>query len=238
VAKSTPTAHTLAFVREFLPPRSVALLEIGAGDGELSLALSALEYSVVAIDSDPAAVATMQGRGLNAVNTAWPAYEGPAVSAVIFSRSLHHLPLEPAVKRAASLLVAGGRLIVEDFAFAEVPASAVAWLRSWINRLVARGVWRTPSHGFLAGVRDGHSFTPSAVEDHEIADAVAMRRVLVAHGTLIHEVPAAYFYRYLMTGLPNTAAGNTIVREILDEETASIEQGGLWPLGRRWVVEP
>ena len=66
----------------------------------------------------------------------------------------------------------------------------------------------------------------------------AMRHALVTHGSLIYEAPAAYLYRYLMTGLPDTPIGRALVREILDEETESIKCGALWPLGRRWVVEP
>jgi hypothetical protein len=78
-------------------------------------------YSVIPIDSAPDAVSAMQGRGLNAVLASWPDYAGPPVAAVIFSRSLHHLPLDAAVKHAKSLLASKGRLIVEDFAFAETP---------------------------------------------------------------------------------------------------------------------
>src|SRR5579862_8963611 len=196
----TPTAHTLAFALEFLPSSPATVLEIGAGTGELAAALCALDYQVIAIDSDQGAVMAIRGRGINAVHAAWPAYKGPPASAVIFSRSLHHLPVEPAVKQATRLLLAGGRIIVEDFAFAEMPAGALAWIRSWIDRLVAQSAWQTPSSGFLAGVSNAHSFRPSVTDDHDTADAKAMRHVLAMHGSLIYEAPAAYLYRYLITG--------------------------------------
>lgn len=232
---SVPASHTLDFVREFLPASPAALLEVGAGTGELSEALTALRYSVVSIDSAPDAVSAMRSRGLNAVLASWPGYAGPPVAAVIFSRSLHHLQLDTSVKHAKSLLVSSGRIVVEDFAFAEMPGTALAWLRSLLVRLAAEGVWQAPSEGFLAKVLAGLPL--SAGDDHEIAAAAAMRRVLAAHGTLIHEASPAYFYRYLLPGMPATPAGDAVLRRTLQEETEAIAAGTLWPLGRRWVVQ-
>jgi SAM-dependent methyltransferase len=235
---SVPTSHSLAFVREFLPANPASLLEVGAGTGELSAALAALRYSVIPIDSAPDAVSTMQSRGLNAVLASWPDYVGLPVAAVIFSRSLHHLPLDAAVSHARSLVAPAGRLIVEDFAFAEMPGSAVAWLRSLLVRLVGEGVWQAPSSGFLAQVLAGADpFHLATVDHHEIASAEMMRRVLAAHGRLIHEAPSAYFYRYLSPGLAATPAGVAVLRRTLREETGAIATGALWPLGRRWVVQ-
>jgi SAM-dependent methyltransferase len=233
---SVPASHTLAFVREFLPASPASLLEVGAGTGELSAALAALRYSVISIDSAPDAVSAMQSRGLNAVLASWPGYAGPPVDAVIFSRSLHHLPLDASVKHAKSLLISSGRLIVEDFAFAEMPGTALAWLRSLLVRLAAEGVWHAPSEGFLAQVL-ARTVMPLDEDGHEIASADAMRGVLAAHGTLIHESTPAYFYRYLLPGVPATSAGATVLRRTLQEETEAIAAGILWPLGRRWVVQ-
>jgi SAM-dependent methyltransferase len=235
---SVPASHSLAFVREFLPASPASLLEVGAGAGELSAALVALRYAVIAIDSDPDAVSTMQSRGLRAVHASWPDYAGPPVAAVIFSRSLHHLPLDAAVSHARSLLASTGRLIVEDFAFAEMPGAAREWLRSLLVRLAGEGVWQAPSDGFLARVLAGADPSARSPEDpHEIATAEMMRRVLAAHGTLIHETRSAYFYRYLAPGLPATPAGAAVLRRTLRQETEAIATGALWPLGRRWVVQ-
>jgi SAM-dependent methyltransferase len=234
---SVPASHTLAFIRQFLPVSPASLIEVGAGNGELSATLGALRYSVIAIDSDPDAVSAMQGRGVNAVLASWPGYAGPAVDAVIFSRSLHHLPLDAAVKHAKSLLASSGRLIVEDFAFAEMPGTALTWLRSLLVRLAGEGIWCAPSDGFLAQVLAQTDTVPVSADDHEIASADAMRRVLAAHGTLIHDAAAAYFYRYLVPGLPTTPAGAAVLRRTLQEESKAIAGGTLWPLGRRWVAQ-
>jgi SAM-dependent methyltransferase len=235
---SVPASHTLAFVREFLPASPAPLIEVGAGIGDLSVALESMGYSVIPIDSAPDAVSAMQGRGLNAVLASWPDYAGSPVAAVIFSRSLHHLPLDAAVKHAKSLLAPTGRLIVEDFAFAETPGTALDWLRSLLVRLAAEGVWQVPADGFLARVlARAAPFLRSDMDHHEIANADAMRRALAACGTLIHEAPSAYFYRYLLPGLPDSPAGVTVLRRTLHEETEAIATGTLWPLGRRWVVQ-
>ena len=235
---SVAASHSLAFVRGFLPASPASLLEVGAGTGELSAALAALRYSVIPIDSSPDAVAAMQSRGLNAVRASWPNYAGPQVAAVIFSRSLHHLPLDAAVNHAKSHLALTGRLIVEDFAFSEMPGTALEWLRSLLVGLVGEGVWQAPSDGFLAKVLAcADPFLLSPTDHDEIASAEMMRRVLAAHGTLIHEGPSAYFYRYLQQGLPATPAGVAVLGRTLREETEAIATGKLWPLGRRWVVQ-
>ena len=235
---SVPTAHTLAFVREFLPASPASLLEVGAGSGELSVALASLRYSVIAVDSASDAVSSMHRLGLNAVLASWLDYTGPSVAAIIFSRSLHHLPLDVAVSHAKNLLASTGRLIVEDFAFADMPRTALEWLRALLVRLVAEGVWKPQSDGFLPRVLVGADpFPASPADDHEIADAEMMRRVLAAHGTVIHEASAAYIYRYLQPGLPDTPTGRAVLGRTLREETNAITTGALWPLGRRWVVQ-
>jgi SAM-dependent methyltransferase len=238
LAVSVPTSHSLAFVREFLPASPASLLEVGAGDGELSAALAELQYSVIPIDSAPDAVSAMRKRGLNPMLASWPEYVGAPVAAVIFSRSLHHLPLDAAVNRATSLLTSSGRLIVEDFAFSEMPGAAMEWFRSLLVRLACEGIWQVPSHGFLAKVlARTDPLLPSPTDHPEIACADMIRRVLVAHGTVIHEAQSAYFYRYLQPGLPTTPAGAAVLSWALREETGAIAAGVLWPLGRRWVVQ-
>jgi len=229
--------HTLEFVRQFLPAGPATLVEVGAGAGELSASLTNLGYSVVPVDSDPDAVSIMRSRGLNAVLASWPAYESSPVDAVIFSRSLHHLSIDAAVTHARSILVPAGRIIVEDFAFADVPAMALSWLRALLVRLGERGVWKAPSEGFLANVLAGADpCAPNAEDQHEIASAEAMRECLAAQGRLIHESRVAYFYRYLVPGLSDTPSGHEILDQTLREETGAIATGALWPLGRRWVL--
>ena len=64
-----------------------------------------------------------------------------------------------------------------------------------------------------------------------------MRRVLATYGSLIHEAPSAYFYRYFLPGLPANRAGVAVLHQALHEEMEAIASSALWPLGRRWVVQ-
>lgn len=236
---TVPSGHTLEFVRLFLPASPSTLVEVGAGTGELATALTALGHSVFPLDSDPDAVLTMRSRGLDAVLACWPDFVSSPVDAVIFSRSLHHLPIAAAVTHARNMLLPTGRIIVEDFAFADVPLTALSWLRALLVRLATQGVWTAPTEGFLADVLAGSDRQPPHADDrHAIASAKAMRGCLVAHGRLIHESRAAYFYRYLLPGLSDLQTGQEVLHQVLREETEAIGTGALWPLGRRWVVGP
>jgi SAM-dependent methyltransferase len=234
-----PASHTLEFVRLFLPASPVTVVEVGAGTGELAAALSALGHSVVPIDSDRDAVLTMRTRGLDAVLARWPDHVRTPAHTVVFSRSLHHLPLAAAVKHARNILLPDGRIIVEDFAFADMPETALSWLRDLLLRLTTQGVWQTPSRGFLADVLAGADLQAlNAGDHHEVASAEAMRASLIAEGTLIHESRVAYFYRYLLDGLSDAETSHQVLSQVLREETEAIRTGALWPLGRRWVVSP
>jgi hypothetical protein len=135
------------------------------------------------------------------------------------------------------MLLPAGRIIVEDFAFADMPAMALSWLRRLLVGLAPQGIWKAPSEGFLADVLAG--VDPRALNagnQHEIASAEAMRAGLIAQGKLIHESRVAYFYRYLLPGLSDTQASHELLHQVLEEETQAIATGALWPLGRRWVV--
>ena len=120
------TEHTLQFVTRWLASPSARLLEIGCGDGELAAELRARGYEVVAIDSNPAAVAEARSRGVDARVATWPDFSDGRFDAVLFTRSIHHMPLGEAVDRAAAT---APRLIVEDFALVEVSPPFVDWLR-------------------------------------------------------------------------------------------------------------
>jgi SAM-dependent methyltransferase len=234
-----PARHTLDFVRRFLPAAPVTVVEVGAGAGELAAALIALGHSVLPIDSDPDAVLTMRTRGLDGVLASWPDYVSSPAHTVMFSRSLHHLPVAAAVKHARSILRPDGRIIVEDFAFADMPETALSWLRGLLLRLTGQGVLQTPSQGFLAEVLAGADLrTLNAGDHHEVASAEAMRASLLAEGALIHESRVAYFYRYLLAGLSDAPTSHQVLEQVLHEETQAIRTGALWPLGRRWVVSP
>jgi len=169
---SFATAQTLSFVERWLT-HPLRILEVGCGDGDLASALVERGHDVIAIDSDSAAVAAAKGRGVDARVAIWPAFEGGKFDAVLFTRSLHHIePLDSAVTRAREVLRPGGRIIIEDFAPAEMSPRFLSWLRGELSRI-------------------GEEWHQDHV--HPIAD---IRRAVASQFSIELEADTPYCYRY------------------------------------------
>jgi ubiquinone/menaquinone biosynthesis C-methylase UbiE len=138
----------LAFVRANLPPPPMRLLEVGAGDGALALALADAGYEVLAIDPHPA--------GANVRATALHELDVPAESfgAAVAVTSLHHVePLEDSVGRLARLLMPGGVLVVDEFDVAAFDERAAAW---WLRERAALGAAEHAGAADLVGEHRAH----------------------------------------------------------------------------------
>lgn len=103
------------------PLRGRRVLELGCGDGSLSLALLAARVELTALDLSPASVALAEARAgrwapdasarflvAPAQDTGLPA---GAFDLVVGKWVLHHLPLRPAAEEIARLLAPGGRAV-------------------------------------------------------------------------------------------------------------------------------
>ena len=222
-------AYTAAFVTGALPPGARRILEIGCGEGALAAALQAQGRDVTAIDSDAACVQAARAAGVDARMMQWPApIDGP-FDAVLFTRSLHHIsPLDDAIAAAARQLVAGGRIIVEDFR-AEGGGERD---RRWFGDAIAR----RRDDGTLTPEAFAAVFAKVAPQDeqhaHELNGSAAIERALARHGA-VTAADAAYYFRYAEPVLTSTAAAT-----LLEEELAAIASGEINPLGRRFVVIP
>jgi SAM-dependent methyltransferase len=135
------------FVRGELPGPPARVLEIGAGAGELALALRGDGYEVMAIDPASEAPAVMP--------VALNDFEAPAASfdAAVAVLSLHHVePLAASCRRLGSLVRRGGTLVVDEFDVERFDERAAAW---WLERRRAAHEHepQTPSE-LVAGLRD------------------------------------------------------------------------------------
>ena len=138
--------HYHAFVLNQLPPDCRRALDVGCGEGHLTLKLTQSCEEVVAIDVDETALA--RARGLIGPNPRVSlklgdvlAYEFAESSfdCIVAVASLHHLPLRAALIRFRDLLRSGGSLAVVGLYRPSTPMDyavfAVAAPLSWLMHL-------------------------------------------------------------------------------------------------------
>jgi SAM-dependent methyltransferase len=198
------TADVIAFVRASLPPPPSRILEIGAGRGELAAQLRDAGYDVTAID--PAAEL---GTGVKPV--ALIDAEGMFDAAVAIV-SLHHVaPLEASCDHLATLIVPGGRLVIDEVDIERYDDRATQW---WVTQRLALG--------------DGHTDRdPSEIVAHMRAHIHPLARVCAAlreHFTFGEPVRGPYLHRWEL--LPSLG----------EVETELIARGRLPATGARLVA--
>ncbi|MCB1042201.1 MAG: class I SAM-dependent methyltransferase [Acidobacteria bacterium] len=227
---SIGVGHTFDFVCGSVRP--CRLLEVGCGDGALAALLVEAGFQVTAIDADPNVVVRARELGVSAVCADFIKYTSPAVEAILFSRSLHHMPdPKDAVRHARSLLQPKGTLLVEDFDRELVDAAAATWLFDVMS--VAAEVCGVPFGPVEAPVETWCADHP---KDHirparELNLAIRESFQVVQH----HAVP--YLYRYVadLVGCGSTA--RRLVTSIKRLESRLIERGSFPAVGQRWCCK-
>jgi SAM-dependent methyltransferase len=194
------------FVADRLPGPPARVLEVGCGRGDLTLALADAGYDVTGID--PAAPPGPRFRRLKLEDLG--AGDGP-FDAVVASRSLHHVGnLDLALDRILDLLVPGGVLVLDEFAWDRVDLATAAW---YLERL------DDPPASLDAFIADWHA------EHVGLHGYAAMRASLDAHFEERHFEWTPYLYRTL--GRPSA---------VIDEDER-IRRGDIQGTGFRYVGE-
>ena len=112
----------LAFVRASLPAAPARVLEVGAGDGELALALREAGYDVMAIDPRGGADGVLQ---VALEDLQEPDGSFDAAVAIV---SLHHVePLAASCEKLARLVRDGGTLVIDELDVERLDERATAW---------------------------------------------------------------------------------------------------------------
>jgi len=166
----------LAFVLSSLPPAPARVLEVGAGAGELAMALAGAGYDVTAID--PASTVE-HVRPLPLHELHEPDASFDAAVAVV---SLHHVePLGDSCRRLAALVRPGGTLVLDEIDAERFDARAAGW---WLEHHgPGEHVPRTPEE-IAAFLR------------HHIHDLAAMRAALEPWFELGPPSRGPYLYRW------------------------------------------
>jgi len=238
VASDVPTAETLAFVSAHAPPAPARILEVGCGDGALASRLQGMGHQVVGLDASADAVAQARRRGLDARVARWPDFEETPFDVVVFTRSLHHIdPLPQAVGQAKKLLKRAGKVLVEDFAFAEIEPLAAEWLHEVLSLLDAARLLRRDGDGLVGRILRGEGLLAAwhAAHEHDLHSASAMSGCLREHFARVDEATAPYLYRYVCAVLEENADGYRVGSRVLGLEKRFAEAVPLFLIGRRYV---
>jgi 2-polyprenyl-3-methyl-5-hydroxy-6-metoxy-1,4-benzoquinol methylase len=206
-----------AFLSTELPASPARVLEIGCADGELSRALEADGYEVVAID--PAAP---DGPPFQRVRLEEYGGEPATFDAVVASLALHHVPdLDSAAAKIARLLRPDGRLILAEFAKERLAGRTARWYHA--QRLALAAVGREDSSAPPEFDRWHTKWLHDRSDVHPAADLLAALSERFEQRRL-EWTPYLYSYR--------------LDDSLEPAERALIDSGELEAVGYRYVGEP
>jgi SAM-dependent methyltransferase len=116
-------ADVLSFIEQWLPPPPARVLEVGCGDGSLTLHLTDAGFDAVGIDPRAPEGDCFQRTTVEAFRSTEP-FDG-----AVAVRSLHHVAdLDRAVASLHANLRSGARLVLSEFAVEHLDDAARRWL--------------------------------------------------------------------------------------------------------------
>jgi SAM-dependent methyltransferase len=201
------------FVLAHLPPPPVRILEVGCGGGDLARGLADAGQSVTAIDPDAPMGPLFRQVSLEDFDEPGP------FTAVVASRSLHHVPdLDAAVEKFDSLLVRGGLVLLDDYAKERFDRRTAAWYYRHRQTIAAGGGPDAPTS--LEECVADWEVDDSHIHGHAEMQAALDRRFREAYSTWVP---------YLWRDLEGAAS--------FADERAAVDTGEIAALGFRYVGE-
>jgi SAM-dependent methyltransferase len=135
-----PKSTFLEFCREHLPPPPARVLEVGCGQGELTVALAAAGHDVLGID--PLAPFGDHFRRIRLEDLG----DEEPFDAVVAARSLHPIrDLDQALDRVVELLLPEGALVLEELGWDLLDEPTLDWLYGQRRALAAAGRGEAPA---------------------------------------------------------------------------------------------
>lgn len=229
-----PTHRTLEFVQRHLPERR-RLLEVGCGDGRLARELREAGHEVVGVELSEELVEAARRAGLDVRQADFLSFQEEPFDAVLFTRSLHHIPrLAEAVARAEHLLQPQGLLLAEEFAVEQADPRTAAWFYDLEASLSSSGALLQEPPPRLADPwaewEADHRHNPP------LSSGEAMLSRVEERFDLLSVTRTSYLYRNLCGRLRKGAEGWRWANEILETEERLIREGSLRPVGLRFVA--
>ena len=233
-----PVEETVRYLTRVLPPPPLEVLEVGAGDGAVALALAAMGYTLTALDEslDLPARADIESEAVRWIESDFLVFDGErAFDAVLFTRSLHHIaPLDRALDRALESLRPGGLLVAEEFGYDRVNLPTARWFYDLESVLIAAGVLEAVEESEAGGNplgrwRREHAHEPPLATGHAILAGARERFEL----SPLEEAP--YLYRYFCERLEESERGRRTAERILALETRLIRERDIAAAGLRFT---
>lgn len=232
------TRYTYDFIKRFLPPECRRILEVGCGTGDLAAHLAQDGCTVIAIDSDPEAVAAARQLGVDARVATWPDFNEGHFDAVLFIRSLHHIhPLDESVRHAADSLAERGLIIVDDFAYESTDEKTLRWFSSGIRLIETTGLLVVSDefqHRVLSKTETLNAWRQSHEEELHTAAEIDAHLEKVSH--LVIRENAAYYFRYIASAITAAEKRDAILQAFAEQEVILAADGSIIGLGRRFVA--
>jgi 2-polyprenyl-3-methyl-5-hydroxy-6-metoxy-1,4-benzoquinol methylase len=159
-------------------PRGAQVLEVGCGHGALTRHLARRARSVLALDISPKMIEVARSRSAGHPNIAYrladvtaTALPEAAFDVVLSVATLHHVPLDPTVRRLAASVRPGGVLLVQDLLSRDGPRNAPLDALAWIARLLrgAPSTRRDPIARTLAKLYEEHGRDERYLTPPEVA---------------------------------------------------------------------
>ena len=245
---------TYQFVKSMLPHPAQTIVEVGCGNGYLSLELARDGHEVIGIDVSPDIIEVAERakdvhphppgfgslRYLCADVNTWQVPDG-SIDCVIFNRSLHHISeLPQTIANVRRLLRSGGSVICQDYAYDRFDEQTACWLYQ-IQRLL-----------FLSGRYDADPATiPDEAASIEVLRTAWLKRSSEHHLNRYEEMSSVlrdtfhecffawvpYLFVYIGNGIRHVSAEQE--RELLiflkRMEHYLIDYGAIQAVGFRFV---
>jgi len=226
------TRYTYDFIKRFLPPGCHRILEVGCGEGEVAACLTQDGYAVIVIDSDRDSVAAARQLGVDARVATWPDFGDGHFDAVLFIRSLHHIhPLDESIRHAATGLVEGGLIIVEDFAYESTDEKTLCWFSSAIRLIEATGLLVVSDefqHKVLSKTETLKAWRQSHEEELHTAAEIGAHLKKVSRRVIREN--AAYYFRYIASAITAVEKRDAILQAFAEQEVIPLRTARLMDL--------
>ncbi len=247
---------TYLFVKSMIPHPAQKIVEIGCGNGYLTLELARDGHDVIGIDlsqdsievaertraahPDPTGFGSLHYICAD-VNT-WSLPEA-SFDAVIFNRALHHMnDLQQTMAKVTRLLKQGGRIICQDYAYDRFDEKTASWLYQMQRLLFLSGHYDAdpatlPNEAISASIEALRTAWLTRSSEHHLNRYEEMTLALqrTCHEHSFTWVP--YLFVYIGNGIRHVTAEQE--RELLTflkrMEQHLIEQEALQAVGFRFV---